>query len=225
MNSEEMTPEERARQVARLRLRAEDGSAAAQYRLAKQYQAGDGVAVDLAEAFRWFSEAALHDHAASLFELGLMFRFGHGVERDLVTAARCHIIAAFLGELGAQGQLADYLEELQDLALAGNQTASRFLCDIHHRGLGVDRNAPLTWTWVRWAKERCALPGDEDDADAEWLETAEALYRTLLTQTDRREGERVLASLVHAASGPRPAGVKQGKRGTARGEGGSRKSA
>ena len=60
---------------------------------------------------------------------------------------------------------------------------------------------------------------------AEWLETAEALYRTLLTQTDRRDGERVLASLVHAASGPRPAGVKQAKRGTARGAGGSRKSA
>jgi TPR repeat protein len=182
-----------ARAVYWYRRSAEQGNATGQYNLARRHLLGEGVAPDAAEAARWFAAAAAQGDLVSSYELGTLFRFGRGVKRDLVTAMSLHLIVAKRGVVAAEASLADCLEELQDLALAGNQTASRCLCEMHDLGLGVAANAALTWTWIRWAKDHCQPAGDGDAAH-EVAETHE-FYSQWLSEDDRREGERVLAAL------------------------------
>jgi hypothetical protein len=65
---------------------------------------------------------------------------------------------------------------------------------MHNLGLGVEENAALTWTWIKWAKDHCRTGGDADSAN-EVAETYE-FYGQWLSEEDRREGERVLAALL-----------------------------
>ncbi len=56
---------------------------------------------------------------------------------------------------------------------------------------------PLTWTWTKWAKERCPLSDDADEVAG--IEGAYDFYKSCLSADDRKEGERVLNSLIVAA--------------------------
>jgi TPR repeat protein len=182
------------RAVFWFRRSADQGNATGQYNLARRYLLGEGVAPDPIEAARWFAGAAAQGDLVSTYELGTLFRFGRGVKRDLVTAASLHLIVAKRGVVAAEVSLADCLEELQDVALAGNLTASRCLCEMHNLGLGVEESASLTWTWIKWAKDHCRTGGDADSAN-EVSETYE-FYGQWLREADRHEGERVLAALL-----------------------------
>ena len=53
-----------------------------------------GFEGDLAEALRWYSEAASHEFAKGYFRLGLMYSRGHGVAKDL-ELAKSHFDKAF----------------------------------------------------------------------------------------------------------------------------------
>ena len=90
--------------------------------------------------------------------------------------------------------LGDYFDELQDIALSGNQVASRLLADMHNLGLGVEANPALAWTWIRWAKERCK-PVDDPTALAD-TEAAFTFYEIWVSKDARAQGERVLAALL-----------------------------
>ena len=90
--------------------------------------------------------------------------------------------------------LGDYFDELQDIALSGNQVASRLLSDMHCLGLGVEANPVLTWTWIRWAKERCK-PVD-DPAEIAEVEAAFIFYEIWVSEAARRQGERVFEALL-----------------------------
>jgi TPR repeat protein len=183
-----------ARAVFWYRRSAEQGHATAQANLAKRYLRGEGVAPDLAEAFRWFHAASQQGDAASAWELGTMYRFGRGVERNIVAAADLHLAAAKAGIVAGEVSLGDYFDELQDVALSGNQTASRFLCEMHNLGLGVAENQALTWVWIKWAKAHCK-PSD-DPGDAMEVDEAYDFYEQWLDEAMRAEGERVIAALL-----------------------------
>ena len=101
---------------------------------------------------------------------------------------------------GAQGQLADYLEELQDLALAGDQTASR--------SSATSITAASASTGTRrspgpgqMGKRSLPLPGNEEVRCGVARDRRGALPDAP-DATDRREGERVLASLVKRRRDP-----------------------
>lgn len=175
-------------------LAAKSGHPVACYNLAKRYLHDHG---DLEQALHWFSEAARQDDTEAICELGTMLRLGHGTTRNLVAAADLHLIAAKRGDVVAIGNIADYLDELQGIALSGNATASRCLSEICNFGLGTQKSMPLTWTWTKWAKEGC-IPSDDEDEAAD-IEEAYAFYRSCLGGDDRKEGERVLKSLIAAA--------------------------
>jgi TPR repeat protein len=176
------------------RRSAEQGYAAGQCNLARQYLLGEGAAPDLVEAARWFAAAAAQGDLVSTYELGALFRFGRGIGRDLVIAARLHLIVAKRGLVPAQVSLGECREELQDIALSGSQSASLCLCEMHSQGLGVEKSAPLTWTWVKWAKEHCKPRADTGEADE--VEEAYEFFGQWLNEEDRREGERILAALL-----------------------------
>lgn len=75
---------------------AEEGEAAAQYRLGMRYLTGDGVPQDYGLAMQWFHRAAEQYHTAAMDELANAYHSGVGVKRDLVTAAMWAIIATNL---------------------------------------------------------------------------------------------------------------------------------
>ena len=173
---------------------AEQGHVTAQANLAKRYLRGEGVAPDLAEAFRWYHAASQQGDLASTWELGTMYRFGRGVERNIVLAADLHLTVAKAGIVSGEVSLGDCLDELQGLALSGDSTASRLLCEMHNLGLGVEESPSLTWTWIKWAKGHCK-PGSDPDEAAE-IDATLGFYEERLSEETRAEGERVLAALL-----------------------------
>ena len=89
-----------------LRRAAEQGDADAQFMLAelyyRWYDEGDGLEDDLAEAVKWYQEAAGHGHAGAQFELGWCYQSGNGVGEDLEKAVEWYRIAAEQGYAPAQ---------------------------------------------------------------------------------------------------------------------------
>jgi TPR repeat protein len=155
-----------------------------------------------------------------------MYQFGRGVARNVVLAADLHLTAAKAGVVAGDVSLGDYLDELQNLALSGDATASRLLCEMHNLGLGVEESQALTWTWIRWAKEQCK-PSD-DPGDAAEVGEAYDFYEQWLSDEARAEGERVLAALLRPfprALRARPLPRVRFKRRRRSGSGGERESA
>jgi hypothetical protein len=176
------------------RKSAEQGNPTGQVNLAERYLRGEGVAPDLAAAFEWFSAAAGQGDMESTSQVGTMYRFGRGVERNLVAAADLHVAAARGGNLAARAALAEYLDALQDIALSGDQIASRCLSEIHLLGLVGEPSQALTWTWIKWAKERCTPSFDADQAA--FIDEAYEFYRQGMMEEHLKEGERILESLL-----------------------------
>src|SRR5690242_17376543 len=69
-----------------IRVKADQGDAAAQYKLARFYYQGKGVSKDYSEAFRWYRKAADKGYAKADFNLGEMYYRGEGVPKDLAVA-------------------------------------------------------------------------------------------------------------------------------------------
>ncbi len=68
-----------------LRERAAKGDADAQFTLGKNYEAGrGGLKKDYAEAYKWYLAAAEQNDPFAQASLGLLYRFGKGVEKDHV---------------------------------------------------------------------------------------------------------------------------------------------
>jgi hypothetical protein len=114
--------------------------------------------------------------------------------RDIVAVAVAHFVAAKAGDAARKISLGAGFDDLQDMALFGDATASRLLGEMHYLGLGVAENQPLAWTWVKWAKDHCEPPADPHEATE--VEVAFIFYEIYVNEAARAEGERVLASLV-----------------------------
>ena len=77
----------------------------AQYHVGSNYWFGKDVAIDYAEAARWFRKAADQGHSISQYFLGVMYESGRGVSLDQVESVRWFRKAADQGEPGAQFKL------------------------------------------------------------------------------------------------------------------------
>ncbi len=67
---------------------AEQGHAESQYNLGWLYANGNGLAVDMGQAFYWWKQAAAQGYADAEFAIGLAYTTGEGVEQDLAEALR-----------------------------------------------------------------------------------------------------------------------------------------
>lgn len=76
MNEDSLEP------LAELVHAAELGDADAQFDLALRYQTGEGAAVDLREAARWYGTTAAQGLAAAQNNLGVVLATGRGLPRD-----------------------------------------------------------------------------------------------------------------------------------------------
>ena len=73
--------------VTALGALAQEGNAAAQFILAKNYQTGTRAPLDPVQAVAWFSLAAEQGHMEAQYELGHAYLRGSGVEQDFEQAA------------------------------------------------------------------------------------------------------------------------------------------
>lgn len=164
-------PKDYAEAAKWYRKAAEQGLAVAQFNLALRYLHGNGVEQDDGEAALWLLRATARGYTEAIAQLGTLCRFGRGVPQDLVSAAELHVLAAAAGDPVALGNLSHYLDELQQLALGGDPSASLSLATIYERGLAVEKDQARALAWLRC---RACCTQDADDHVREELEKMES---------------------------------------------------
>ncbi len=122
--------------VALLRRAADRGFAMAQYRLAKLYERGEGVPVDLSVARQWTERAAAAGNRRAMHDLGVYFARGEGAPLDEAAAFRWFRQAAELGVADSQYNLGI----------------------LYQQGRGVNASAPEALFWFLVS----ARQGDQD---------------------------------------------------------------
>jgi len=133
---------------------AEDGDVEAQFRVARLYAEGKGVAPDDTAAVRWYRLAAAQGHARGQASLGFMLHTGRGTEYDVAEAIEWYRKAANQGRASAQfnlgkihldgeGVAADAGEAVRWFGLAAGQgyaAALTALGRLYEEGRGVERD-------------------------------------------------------------------------------------
>jgi Sel1 repeat len=121
-------------QLDRLTASAEQGDAAAQFKLGMHYynDMGRHHPPDYAEALKWFRRAADQGNAEAQDRIGMMYYAGTGMPRDYAEAARWYLLAA-------QG---------------GNEHAQSQLMQMYQAGVGVPRDYQESKKWARVLKAK-----------------------------------------------------------------------
>ena len=123
-----------------LRPLAEQGLAAAQFKLGLLYANGQGVPKDDVQARQWYEKAAAQGHADAQVNLGILFVYGRGVPQD-------YKMAVYWLRLSAN---------------QGNDLAQRKLGLMYERGDGVPQDYVRAYMWyilgaANGAKPRAVL--------------------------------------------------------------------
>ncbi|MEO7067281.1 MAG: tetratricopeptide repeat protein [Rhodanobacter sp.] len=148
------------------RRAAEAGCAMAQFALAQRYLHGDYVEVDDEQAVFWGTQAAANGHARGNTLLGNCYRFGRGVEKNLLRAAQLYVIGARGADVVGHGNLANCREEIEELALAGNDAAALITATLYAEGLGGEKNRPLAKAWLGLLSDLGAVGLNSDELAA-----------------------------------------------------------
>src|SRR5579862_3241724 len=137
---------------------AERGNPAAQLRLARMYQSGEGIVQNLSAALKWFRASAEQDNLEAQNELGLIYLAGRVGHHSASTAA-----LAQLQEPGQGGSLfqsifpdgftikQDYPEAVrwsQRAAASGHAIAQARLGYHYAAGIGVERDYAMAEHWL-----------------------------------------------------------------------------
>jgi hypothetical protein len=91
--------------LSALRQKAEQGDAAAQYRLGAAYAFGDGVTQDYKEAVNLWLLSAKQGNAYAQYNLGVLYSQGQGVPQNYMEAVKYYRLAAEQGLAKAQYNL------------------------------------------------------------------------------------------------------------------------
>ncbi|MBL8537610.1 MAG: SEL1-like repeat protein [Hyphomonadaceae bacterium] len=166
--------------VTMLRRAADRGFPMAQYRLAKLYERGEGVPVDLVVARQWTERAAAAGNRRAMHDLGVYFARGEGAPLDEAAAFRWFRQAAELGVADSQYNLGV----------------------LYQQGRGVNASAPEALFWFLVA----ARQGDQDAAAR--ATALEAQLSPMQAQQARARAQsfrpRAAIAAANGEFGPRP---------------------
>jgi len=203
---------------AELKRAAQGGDAAAQFTLAARYAAGDGVAQDWAEAFKWFSLAAAAGMPTAQHNLAVMYERSRGTDQNLDEAAKWYAKAAEQGYPPSQYNLAvayargwglpvDTLKAVEWFERAAERIpqANIALAEIFEGGLGVPRDLARARSYYQLAE----TAGDQRAAQKLRQLTPEVVQREITKEvqillgklrfntggTDGRAGPRTVAAI------------------------------
>ena len=107
-----------------MKLSAKAGYAPAQYELAMFYQNGVGTLASYDEAFRWAWRAASQEEHKALLLLANLFRFGAGVERNLLAA---YALTSYLSQKDSDASIMALLEALERQLTANDRASAQKL--------------------------------------------------------------------------------------------------
>lgn len=113
--------------VTLLRRAADRGFAMAQYRLAKIYERGEGVAADLTVARQWTERAAAGGNRRAMHDLGVYFARGEGAPLDEAAAFRWFRQAAELGVADSQYNLGVLYQQGRGVGASASEALFWFL--------------------------------------------------------------------------------------------------
>ncbi|MGN7611997.1 protein kinase domain-containing protein [Magnetococcales bacterium HHB-1] len=146
---------------------AQQGHAAAQYRLGLAYDVGVGRAKDDKKAFLWYARAAQQDVVLAMYNLGLFWEQGRGLSTtDRKKAMFWFEKAAEAGFVDAQsalglrmvqgkgGLLDEGVEWLRRAAKRGHVEAQLNLAIVLESGQGIKPNAKEALKWYRAAADK-----------------------------------------------------------------------
>jgi len=143
-------------EASQFRAQAERGDVAAQLKLARAYERGDGFPVDLQQAAEWYKRASEQGNSEAQDSLGNMYLAGHGVDQNKQLAVKWFKSSARLGNADA----------MYSLGVA------------YYNGDGVDIDDELSYAWFMLSKEN----GNERAGEA--VKRAESELKTWkVTQT------------------------------------------
>ncbi|MES1200805.1 MAG: hypothetical protein ABUS57_05090 [Pseudomonadota bacterium] len=163
-----------------LRRAADHGMAMAQYRLAKIYERGEGVPVDLTQARQWTERAAGGGNRRAMHDLGVYYARGEGAPLDEQAAFRWFRQAAELGVTDSQYNLGVLYQQ--------------------GRGIGASPSEALFWFLV------AARQGDAD-ATARAAQLESQLPAQQVAQAHGRAESfraRAVSGPANGEFGPRP---------------------
>ncbi len=138
---------------------AQAGDANAAFNLGVVFHHGDGVAVDKAEAARWYRVAAERGDRDAQSRLGAMYLNGEGVARSeeagwrwinehRVAHLHHHHHAHMLAWREQAAQLV-WASDMREKIAAGRESSARILADLQRRAAGNTRLAGDTATLAR----------------------------------------------------------------------------
>ncbi len=159
----------------KIKIKAEQGDAQAQFRLGICYELGRGVPKDEAEAVKWCRKAADQGHAPAQCSLGWHYNFGRGLPQDYAEAVKWVRKAADQGYGRAQWSLglsytlghgvpkdeAEAVKWYRKAADQGNADGQYSLGVCYNLGEGVPKDYAEAVKWFRKA-------ADQGLADAQW---------------------------------------------------------
>ena len=131
---------------------AEQGSAEAQYYVARIYANGmGGVPVDYAKASEWYQRAAKQKYSAALQELGYLYESGLGVPQDRLLALNLQREASGLGDdldyawklTAAKEEAAQQTAKLSEQLEASNEEMESLRIDLEESRDGWERSRAL----------------------------------------------------------------------------------
>jgi TPR repeat protein len=179
------------------RVRAEQGDAEAQLKLARMYYYGKGVPQDYTEAANWCRKAADQGYAKAQYGLGYSYSQGKGEPQDQVEAFRWYRKAADQGYAKAQYALgfmyyrgmgvsqddAQAVGWYRKAADQGEAMAQEALGFMYYKGTGVPQDYAEAVRWYRKA-------ADQDYARAQY-DLGSMYYRGQGVAQDRAEADRL----------------------------------
>lgn len=160
---------------ASLAKSAGEGDSLALFELGARFTDGRGVAIDMAEAAKWYRLSADRGFAPAQYRLGSLYEKGQGVERDLEKARGLYEQAARQGNASASHNLAVLLatgggkapdfaaaaEWFKKAAELGVRDSQFNLAILYARGNGVKQDIEESYKWFAIA----AREGDRDAAE------------------------------------------------------------
>lgn len=136
--------------VETIKEAAEQGDAAAQYKLGVLYIQGVGMMQDSARACYWYRKAAEQGQMEAQYMLGLMFSKGEGVPQDFVQARQWWEKAAAQKETDKDNHVILHANGSFYFNLYINGMAEYNLGELYNNGLGVSQDDAKARQW--WEK-------------------------------------------------------------------------
>ncbi len=151
-----------------VRLRAEQGDAAAQNELGGRYLQADGVPENTEEGLQWLRKAAAQGSTSAMFNLGFVFYYGKGVAKDHEEGMKWFRKASELGDGFATLEIGEIYEAgagvprdmeqaitwFRKAADQGDAWAQYRLGILYYKGTEVPRSYDEAVTWFRRAAEQ-----------------------------------------------------------------------